>query len=431
MYEMLKQLNDSDRRGFMASAAKAFLGVGAMQAVGGSNVMADKIVSAPAGGGQAENVIYLFMNGGMSHLDTWDTKPGVEQQGPTETLSTNVDGMTVSEHLPKMAKQMDKVCVLNSMTSKQGAHERARYFMRTSFAPLATIRHPAMGAWVTKMKGRGNPALPSNVLINGEARHPGAGYLEAKLSPLTIGNPASGLQNSKMAKGIENDQFNRRLNLSNQFDKSFRARYKQRDVNAYTDFYRDAVKMMKSKDLTAFDISKEDAKTKKRYGSGRFGQGVLLARRLVEHGVRFVEVNYGSWDTHQQNFTTVPTRAGELDSALSALLADLSSRGLLDKTLVVLATEFGRTPKINTRVGRDHHPAAFSCLLAGGGVRGGQVYGKTDKTGQNVEDNPMGVTDLNATIAYAAGLPLEHIEIAPSGRPFTLADKGKPLTELF
>ncbi|MHC4995133.1 MAG: DUF1501 domain-containing protein [Planctomycetota bacterium] len=430
MKDMLKNMTETDRRGFVANAAKAFLGVGVMQAVGGKAV-AEEVVSAPAGGGQAENIIYLFMNGGMSHLDTWDTKPGVEQQGPTETISTNVDGVTVSEHLPKMAKQMDKACVINSMTSKQGAHERARYFMRTSFAPLATIIHPAMGAWMSQEKGRQNPALPSNVLINGEARHPGAGYLNAKYSPLTIGNPASGLQNSRMAKGVDNDQFNRRLELSNQFDKSFRARYKQRDVNAYTDFYRDAVRMMKSKDLTAFDISKEDKATKDRYGNGRFGQGVLLARRLVEHGVRYVEVNYGSWDTHQNNFDTVPTRAGELDAALSSLLQDLSDRGLLETTLVVLTTEFGRTPKINDRVGRDHHPAAFSCLLAGGGVRGGQAYGKTDETGQNVIDKPMGVTELNASICYAAGLPYEKEFISPSGRPFTIPDHAQPNLELF
>jgi uncharacterized protein (DUF1501 family) len=195
--------------------------------------------------------------------------------------------------------------------------------------------------------------------------------------------------------------------------------------------YDDAVKMMKSAELTAFDLEKEPEALRNKYGRDNFGQGCLLARRLVEHGVRHVEVSFGSWDTHNANFTRVPELCDELDVALSTLLQDLSSRGLLDDTLVVLATEFGRTPEINQNDGRDHHPKAFTCLMAGGGVKGGYVYGASDERGFSVADKPVNVPDLNASVAYALGIPLDAVLYSPSKRPFTVVDKGKPVLDLF
>ena len=194
--------------------------------------------------------------------------------------------------------------------------------------------------------------------------------------------------------------------------------------------YDDAVRLMKSKDLKAFDLNEESESIRESYGSDNFGQGVLLARRLVERQVRFVEVQLGGWDTHQNNFSRVPARGSILDQALSALLDDLSKRGLLEETLVVLATEFGRTPNINVNDGRDHYPKAFSCMLAGGGIRGGQVWGATDEEGREVIENKVEIPDFNATIAYALGLPLDEIIYSPTRRPFTLSDKGQPLTQL-
>jgi uncharacterized protein (DUF1501 family) len=189
--------------------------------------------------------------------------------------------------------------------------------------------------------------------------------------------------------------------------------------------------MMKSEELKAFDLDAEDNKLREKYGRDRFGQGCLLARRLVEHGVRHVEVTFGSWDTHNANFTRVPELADELDAALSTLLQDLDSRGLLQETLVVLATEFGRTPEINANDGRDHHAPGFSCVLAGGGVSGGQVWGATDENGHKVADGAVSVPDFNATIAYALGLPMDTVLYSPSKRPFTVVDKGKPVTQIF
>jgi hypothetical protein len=196
--------------------------------------------------------------------------------------------------------------------------------------------------------------------------------------------------------------------------------------------YEQAVKLMESKDLEAFDIRKEPEELRAAYGNDRFGQGCLLARRLVEHKVRFVEVVSEGWDTHNQNFDELEEKGPALDRTLAALLADLEARGMLEETLVVVATEFGRTPDINAqREGRDHYPKAFACLLAGGGIRGGQAWGRTDDQGREIVENPVRVQDFNATIAFALGLPLDFEVYSPSRRPFRVADKGKPVTALF
>lgn len=222
-----------------------------------------------------------------------------------------------------------------------------------------------------------------------------------------------------------------RLASAKKLDAKFAQTYSLKNVRAYSDMYDDAVKMMKSEELKAFDLDAEPDQLRDLYGRDRFGQGCLLARRLVEHGVRFVEVSFGNWDTHNANFTRVPELTDELDSAMSALLNDLKARGMLRETLVVLATEFGRTPEINANDGRDHHPAGFSCVLAGGGIRGGVVHGATDERGDKVVEGAVGVPDLNATVAYALGLPMDQVLYSPSKRPFTVVDKGKPLTSLF
>jgi len=188
---------------------------------------------------------------------------------------------------------------------------------------------------------------------------------------------------------------------------------------------------MNSKDLAAFDLSQEPKLTRDVYGDSRFGKSCLLARRLVEHGVRFVELTLGGWDTHNDNHDQVAGLTSPLDQSVSALLDDLHYRGLLDETLVVIGTEFGRSPEINSNAGRNHHPSAFSCVLAGGGIKGGQVYGSTDASGHSVADNGVSVPDFNATIAYALGLPIDKVVHSPSGRPFRVADKGRPITALF
>jgi Protein of unknown function (DUF1501) len=423
--------DDCSRRAFMRKIAQTTLGVTMLPWLTPQLARALEPGTAVARRPTARNCIYLFMNGGMSHIDTFDPKPGTETGGPTKAISTNADGVQISEYLPRLAKHMDKSVLIRGMTSTQGAHEQAQYLMHTSFTQRGTIRHPGMGAWFSYFVGRGNPTLPSNVSISSGGRHPGSGFLEAKYAPLPLGSSNAGLQHSTRPPSVNETQMNRRLSMLEQLNTEFDKNFQVKDVRGYKDLYKEAVQLMQSKDLAAFDLSKEDPALRALYGEDEFGQGCLLARRLIEHDVRFVEVGLGGWDTHDDNFDRVEARAAILDQALSALLADLESRGLLEETLVVLGTDFGRTPRINGNEGRDHYPKAFSCLLAGGGVRGGQVHGATDPSGSDVVAGKVQVPDFNATIGYALGLPLDQVVLSPQGRPFTFADKGRALTALF
>ncbi len=379
----------------------------------------------------ARACIYLSMGGGMSHLDTFDPKPGHVDAGPLKSLATNVDGLQLSENLPLLAKHADKFAVIRSLTSNQGAHEQGQYLMRTSYELRGTIRHPTIGAWVGNLLGKANPTLPPYVTIGAGSDHPGAGFLESKFAPLPLGNPDQGLPNSTRPEGVTADEYAHRLDLLKTFNAPFQKKYDLKGVRAYRDLYDEAVTLMGSKDLTSFDIKRETEALRTAYGDNPFGQGCLLARRLVENDVRFIEVGLGGWDTHDDNFDRVADQAAILDRGLSTLLQDLSARGMLDETLVVLATEFGRTPHLNQNQGRDHYPKAFSGLLAGGGISGGRIHGQTSDNGGEVIKDPVKITEFNATIGYALGLPLDKVIISPSGRPFTIADKGRPMTSLF
>lgn len=428
MKKFLGKLSDIDRRDFLAYSAKAFLGVGLMPAaVRGMALAGDSPLSRPT----AKNVIYLYMAGGMSHLDTFDLKQGTDFQGATRSIKTNVPGLSMSGYLPGLAKQMDKLAVINSMFSNQGAHEEGRYFMHSSYTKRGTTKHPGIGSWLVKMDGSRNPNLPGVVHIGSPNPGGGNGFLEQRFAPLVVGNPEAGLQDSQRRASMSEGEFHDVVSLTNAFDAEFHARYKSKKVEAYSEMYDDALKLMGSRDLAAFEIDKEPKQLRDQYGSNSFGQGCLLARRLVEHDVRFVEVTLGNWDTHTNNFERVEENAAVLDQALTALLKDLEMRGMLEETMVVLATEFGRTPKINENEGRDHSPTAFSCVLAGGGIQGGQVYGKTDESGKNVLEDRVDVPDFNATIAYALGLPIEKTIYSSTGRPFRVADKGRPIMDLF
>lgn len=431
MNSLLRQADELSRRDFVMRAAKSCLGVTAAPwLVGnarGAFEGASKLRQVPT----ARNVIYLYMSGGMSHLDTFNPQPGTDEAGPVKPIPTSADGIQISEYLPLTAKQMHHVAVVNSLMSTQGAHAQGNYFMHTSYTIRSTIKHPSMGAWLTKYQGRSNPSLPASVVVTNDSKHPGAGFFEAAVAPLMVSNPTAGLQNSRRLAHLSESDFDYRLSLAGRLDAAFRASYDYADVRAMGDIYKDAVRIMKSQDLVAFDINKESAEMHDLYGSDPFNQGCLLARRLVEHGVRFVEVTLGGWDTHNDNFVRVPENCAKLDQGLAALISDLHVRGMLKDTLVVLTTEFGRTPRINQNEGRDHYPKAFSSILAGGGVRGGQIYGKTTRGGHEVEEGKASPPDFNATIAYALGLPLDQVVFSPSKRPFTVADKGQPITQLF
>ena len=429
----------------MEYAAKTMLGVtvlpGAL-ALGADNTAVQKKETAkkPQGtgkpgspGGTARHVIFLYMNGAMTHLDTFDLKPGRETQGETKGISTSVSGMQFGETLPELAKQARELAVIRSLHTETGDHEGGRYLLRTSYKEIASIRHPGMGAWALKILGRQNRTLPDNVLIGGEARHPGAGFLEPAFTPVPIGDPNAGLQNTVTPKYLTEASFEKRMDLINRFDEGFRKKYPQKQVEAYSEFYRQANQLVHSDELKAFDLNQEKTDVRDKYGRDQFGQGCLLARRLVEHDVRFIEIGLGGWDMHTDIYQAdkLARVAGTLDRAASVLISDLKSKGLLDKTLVVLGTEFGRSPRINQNSGRDHHPGAFSGFMAGGGIKGGRFHGKSDKDGFSAEEDDVTIGDFNATIAHALGLPLTKEFFSKSGRPFKVAHDGKPITELF
>ncbi len=434
------KLNEISRRGFLASTAKTCFGL----TIGGSAASffqqqaqgADIHPSVlAAGGGKAKSVIYLFMSGGMTHVDTFDHKPkaGSDFVGDVKAINTNVDGIQLGHCLPLVAKQMDKIAIIRSMNSTQGAHAEGRYFMRTGYTKRSSITHPTPGSWAKHLSDTSSTDLPDFITVSCSGDHPGAGFLPSKYAPLPIGDPDAGLQNSTRNNTSEKD-FKHQLELRHELDCDFDAKFlnTQKQLRNYNDSFDAAVKLMKSEDLEAFDLSKEKPAIHKLYGEDRFSKGTLLARRLVERGVKFVEVELGGFDWHERNFESMESKIPILDQALSALLKDLEIKGLLDSTLVVLGTEFGRTPRIASSAGRGHFPKAFSCLMAGGGIKGGQTYGETDKTGSKIISNKVTATDFNATIGHALGVPHDKVIYSASKRPFRMGGReGKPITQIF
>ena len=416
---------DLSRREFAKSIAKTYLGVSAL--FYGSDLIA-KLERPPT----ARHVIFLNMMGGMTHLDTFDPKPeNSEVMGETSAINTSADGIQLGHWLPKTAPQMHLGSVVRSINSNQGAHEQANYLLHTSYQKRGTIVHPSMGSWVSNLCGKLNNSLPDNVKINGGSGIIGAGYFESKHGPLPLGDPNSGIQNVKKSGYLDETMYQKRFAASKVFNNDFTEIFPQKQVRAYSDLYDDAIKLMKSKDLEAFDLTKESEVLREKYGQNNFGQGCLLARRLIENKVRFVEVSYGGWDMHNDVFGNMENRGAVLDSGLSSLLEDLSLRGLLSDTMVVVASEFGRTPEIKAgRVGRDHHPSAFSALFAGGGIKEGYVHGKSDKRAHYVEEGGVDIESINATIAYAMGLSIEKITYSPSGRPFKVSNGKPPIFEI-
>lgn len=408
------------RRAFLGQAARAAFGITLLDGLAGRPATA-----APAAGGT--NVIYLMMRGAMSHIDTFDPKPGREEQGETKAIATKLPGVMFGEHLPLLAGLADRLAVIRSLTTETGAHEQGTYLMRTSYPQLNSIRHPAFGSWALHVLGKRSRDLPGYVLVGNGNEHPGCGFLDPAVTPVPLADPERGLENIARPAYLSQANFERRLSLAERIDGDFKRHYAGRQIEAYDQMYADAVRLMGSGDLAAFDISKEDTATRERYGRSRLGQGCLLARRLVESGVRCVEVEMGGWDMHRDLWEELPEKVGELDTAMAALIDDLAARGLLGSTLVVLATEFGRTPKVNENAGRDHHPAVFSCVLAGAGVKPGVVHGASDAAGRLPDRDAVSVADFNATIAAACGMPWEKEFVAPNGRPFKIGNDGTPV----
>ena len=427
MKNFLTNTDESTRRAFVERMAQACLGLNFVPMIGN----ADTGAILP-GGGKAKSVIYVVLAGGMSQVDTLDIKEAnKDAMLNSEPIKTSADGIRISKHLPRLAEQMHHCAIINSMTSHQGNHSAATYLMKTGYERRANVVHPELGAWVNKLSEKSAGDIPSFIKT---ARSPtlGGGFFGSRYAALPVTKPDQGLPDVQRQRGVSEDVFDKRVAFMSEVNAEFEKKIQTVDTASYNYMYEQAVKMMDSKDLEVFDIGKESKATKEAYGNNPFGKSCLLARRLVDKGVRFVELLHAGWDHHYGIYDRIGPLAAPMDQSVATLLADLSARGLLDSTLVVFNSEFGRGARLSTSGGRSHHPLAYSSFLAGGGIQGGQKYGKTDEIGHYVDENGVEISDFNATIAYAMGLPLDHVEMSPAGRPFKIADRGgNPVTALF
>lgn len=420
-------LRSSGCAGYNALGRRAFMGVAAGSFLG----MSLKTLVARAGtdfAPSAEHVILFWNGGGMSHIDTFDPKPGRPTQGEFEPIQTSVPGIQISEIFPQLAQQMKHIALIRSIAGSNGDHGRATYQLRTSYNQSANLQHPGIGSVVVHEKEQVGD-LPSYITIGGLA--PKAGYLGQRCEAYYVGRPGDRDPYLAFPAKIGEVRGNKRLDILQRMNKRQNAKILSDDTDSAQTALEDAVKLMRSPALEAFEVRKENPEVLERYGDSEFGRGALLARRLVEKGVRFVQVNRGGFDVHANAFPAMRDHGDIMDPALASLISDLAESGLLKKTLIVTLSEFGRTPKINPQEGRDHHPTVFSCLMAGGGVRGGQVIGSSDEDGFAPKDRPVKVPELHATICYALGINPNKEVMTPLQRPMKLVDDGKPVMELF
>ena len=394
--------------------------------------------------------ILLWMSGGPSQIDTFDPKPGHANGGPYKPIETGVPGILLGEHLPKLAKEVKDLAIIRGMSTKEGDHGRATYNLRTGYLPQGPVRYPTLGSLVAKELEDDSAELPGFVSISpARAFSPAAyssGFLGPKYAPLIVGERLGGgrrmfrVDDLDLPTGVGRTRADDRLELMHALGSDFQSTRPGISPASHQDAYLRAVKMMRSPAAKAFELDEEPDAVRDAYGRNPFGQGCLLARRLVERGVPFVEVTLSSvdgrnnslaWDTHAQNFDAVKQLSTVLDSGWATLMTDLRSRGLLDDTMIVWMGEFGRTPKINENAGRDHFPNAWSTVLAGGGLKGGQVIGDTGADGMEVRDRPVSVPDLLATVVKGLGLDPMTQNVAETGRPIRLIDpKAKPIIEV-
>ena len=403
--------------------------------------LADAVASNPQ---RRRQCILLWMGGGPSQLDTFDLKPGHENGGEFKEISTTVPGLRISEHLPRLAEQAEHLSVLRSVSTREGDHQRGTYLMRTGRRPGSPVNHPCIGSSVARVLWRDDLTLPGFVSVNPatqiapEAFSPG--FLGPKYAAATVGEADAGanpngpptegfaslkVDNLARPAGLGDERTLARLSMWQDLQDDFLREHPASLANAQDIVYRRALDLIDSDQIAAFDLEQESDEVRTAYGRGRFGQGCLLARRLIERGVPIVEVTLGNgigWDTHQQNFPAVRRLSSELDAGFAMLLQDLQQRGLLETTTILWMGEFGRTPQINEQGGRDHFPNAWTCVFAGGGVQGGGAVGKTSDDGMEVVDDKADQADVLATLCHALGVDPSEEQIDGVGRPHRIAE---------
>lgn len=388
--------------------------------------------------GVAKSLIHIFLPGGVAHQETWDPKPyaPVEYRGPYGAIDTNVPGLQFSENMKHLAKVADKMTVIRSMTHGEAAHERGTHNMFTGYRPSPAIQYPSFGSVVAHEFGSRQNLPPYVCIPNVPNEYAGTGYLSTMYGPFSVGSdPAADkgftVRDLSLPGGVDNARFERRRTLLEAVDSHFRNLESSDNIDAMDSFYQKAYSLIGSAEAReAFDLKKEDEKMKDRYGRNQAGMRMLLARRLVESGVRLVTLTYGSWDHHDRIQRGIANQLPNFDQALAALLTDLDDRGLLDSTLVMVSSEFGRTPKINKTDGRDHWPKVFSTVLAGGGIKRGFVYGSSDSLAAEPEENPVSVESFAKTVYAQMGINADKELIAPGPRPIEIVDGGSVITEI-
>ena len=439
-------MSSISRRDLMRASALGAFGCGV---TGWMPALADSLAKNKKKTGK-KHCILLWMTGGPTQTDTFDMKPDHANGGDFKPIKTATPGLQISEHLPKLAKLSNELGIVRSLSTKEGDHSRGTYLMRTGHSPGGPIQYPTLGSLMSKQLGDPNADLPNFIsvspyrIFNRGAFQPG--FLGPKYAPLTVGatntygaaQPANGEYAELKVDDLERAASDNagRYDLLNSLQNKFVSKHRSASPIAHKTVYERAVRMMNSDAAKGFDLNEESTKVRDRYGKSRFGQGCLMARRLIERGVPFVEVtlfertmNGFGWDTHTNNFRRVKELSEILDAGWSSLMTDLKDRGLLESTTILWLGEFGRTPKLNRNGGRDHYSKAWSAVLAGGGIKGGQAFGRTSKDGTSVEDGKVDVGDLLATYCVSAGVNPRAQNISEMGRPIRIAE-GKPIKQL-
>ena len=428
--------NHLGRRGFLSLGVVGGLGLSLADVLRMEQARAD-LKNYESKEGVAKSVISIFLPGGMAHQETFDPKPfaPVEYRGPLGNIETVVPGVRVGEVLPHTAKIVDKIAICRSMTHGEAAHERGTHNMFTGYRPSPALQYPSMGSVVAHEFGPRNNLPPYVCIPNQPNEFAGTGYLSSSYAGFSLGSdPADGnfqVRDLALPGGVDPNRFDKRRRMLDVVNGYFREKEKSDSLDALDTFYERAYSLISSqKAREAFDMSKEPDVLKDEYGRNQAGMRMLLARRLVEAGVRFVTLTYGGWDMHDNIAGGMKGQMPALDQGFATLIRDLDRRGLLGSTLVCISSEFGRTPKINATAGRDHWPKVFSVVMAGGGIRQGIVYGSSNATASEPEDDPLTVEDWATTIYDRMGIVADKELMAPGDRPIEIVDGGKVRREL-
>ena len=426
-------INYTSRRTFLKQGAGMGLGLSAASAFGEPESPEALLLKHP----KAKKLIYLFVDGGLSQIDSFDPKPKMgDVMMDTRVINTKLDGVQYGHYFPQLAEHIDKYCLIRSMSTGTASHGTGVYVTHRNYRP-GTANHPPIGAWISRMLPTLNENLPKTVAIHERSQGLGSsgGFFGAKYAATTIPVAANGLPAGRQLADVSDDRASDRLKALKMLNEEFYRANRSNFVRDHIDVLDNTLSLLRSPDFSAFDISLESDKTRERYGDSKLGRGLLLARRLVENDVRFVEVTTSGWDHHDNIMDEMKKMGPMLDRALSALIIDLDASGLLDETLVVLTTEFGRQNHVSGKAGRDHGPGGYCQILAGGGIRPGMVYGKTAEDAQGVKDKKFKVSpeDFFVTMAYAMGLDYNRKYLNVDKREFAMNNegKGKPLTSIF